>query len=217
MSINSMTVKDALQRANQAGRGSMRDLETLLKALAEGAVYDVYAGTPTSNLTPKAKGSWCLDTTNNVWYRAKGIANTDWVAIGEHGLTTAELTVLNVVEGTGAASRALVLDSSGDLTVPGAGDLDQAERLLAKITGEPNKLGVPAIWAKRRGVLARRAAAIKPAIVISLFINLSNLEAGTCLIRSNIAGCMLNGIPVTSTSALSFAILSYSGNLETSL
>ncbi len=124
MSVNSMTIRDALQHANQAGRGSNSALETVIKALAEGAVYERYAGTPTGNVTPKAKGTWCLDTTNNIWYRAKGIANTDWIAIGEHGLTAAELTVLNVVKGTGAASKALVLDSSGDLTVHGAIDLD---------------------------------------------------------------------------------------------
>ncbi|MGR3715871.1 MAG: lytic transglycosylase domain-containing protein [Thermohalobaculum sp.] len=35
---------------------------------------------------------------------------------------------------------------------------DQAERLLAKITGDRHKLGAPAIWAKRRELLARRAA-----------------------------------------------------------
>ena len=35
---------------------------------------------------------------------------------------------------------------------------DDAERLLAKITGDPHKLGSPALWAKRRGLLARRAA-----------------------------------------------------------
>jgi len=35
---------------------------------------------------------------------------------------------------------------------------DQAERLLARISGDRHKLGVPAIWAKRREALARRAA-----------------------------------------------------------
>ena len=35
---------------------------------------------------------------------------------------------------------------------------DQAERLLEKITGDRHKLGTPAIWAKRRELLARRAA-----------------------------------------------------------
>ena len=122
--INSMSIRDALQHANNAGRGSLSALETVIKALAEGAVYDVYAGNPTGNITPKAKGTWVLDTSNNIWYRAKGIAKTDWIAIGEHGLTAAELTVLNVVAGTGAASRAMVLDANGDLTVPGAVDLD---------------------------------------------------------------------------------------------
>jgi soluble lytic murein transglycosylase len=35
---------------------------------------------------------------------------------------------------------------------------DAAEALLAKITGERHKLGKPEIWARRRGILVRRAA-----------------------------------------------------------
>ena len=35
--------------------------------------------------------------------------------------------------------------------------LDDAETLLAAITGDRHKLGVPALWAQRRGVLARQA------------------------------------------------------------
>ena len=35
---------------------------------------------------------------------------------------------------------------------------DQAERLLVRISGDRHKLGTPATWAKRREVLARRAA-----------------------------------------------------------
>ncbi|MFQ5567594.1 MAG: hypothetical protein ACE5EU_14670, partial [Paracoccaceae bacterium] len=35
---------------------------------------------------------------------------------------------------------------------------DQAERLLARISGDRHKLGLPVIWASRREVLARRAA-----------------------------------------------------------
>ena len=116
--INSMSIRDANQHANNAGRGSLSALETVIKALAEGAVYDTYAGNPTGNVTPKAKGSWVLDTSSNIWYRAKALTNTDWVAIGEHGLTAAELTVLNVVAGVGAASRALVLDTSGRVSIP---------------------------------------------------------------------------------------------------
>ena len=124
MPIDALTIEQARQFANQAGRGSRRAVELALKALADGAVYDTYAGNPDSNLIPKATGSWCLDTTNNIWYRAKGLLNTDWIAIGEHGLTAAELTVLNVVAGTGAVSKALVLDSNGDVTIPGIVDLN---------------------------------------------------------------------------------------------
>ncbi len=36
--------------------------------------------------------------------------------------------------------------------------LDDAERLLARITGDAHKLGEPAVWAERRQSLARRAA-----------------------------------------------------------
>ena len=35
---------------------------------------------------------------------------------------------------------------------------DTAENLLARISGDPNKLGMPKLWAKRRAALARRAA-----------------------------------------------------------
>ncbi len=119
MSVNSMRIRDALQHANNAGRGSLSALETVIKALAEGAVYDTYAGNPTSNVTPKAKGTWILDTSNNIWYRAKALTNTDWVAIGTHGLTAAELAYLDgVTIGTGLASKALILDASGRVSIP---------------------------------------------------------------------------------------------------
>jgi soluble lytic murein transglycosylase len=36
--------------------------------------------------------------------------------------------------------------------------LDDAEKLLAAITADQDKLGVPKVWARRRGILARRAA-----------------------------------------------------------
>ena len=73
----------------------------------------------------------CLDTTNNIWYRAKALTNTDWIAIGEHGLTQAELTVLNVVAGVGTVSRAMVLDSSGDVEMPASGILGMSGEALA--------------------------------------------------------------------------------------
>lgn len=114
-----MTIGEARNQANQAARGKLSALNILLRSLANGEVYDTYAGNPTSNLTPKAKGAWALDTTNNIWYRAKGVANTDWVAIGTHGLTAAELAYVDgLTAGLGAASKALVLDANGRLTTP---------------------------------------------------------------------------------------------------
>ena len=151
---NAMTIAQALQFANQAQRGGLSALGSLLKGLSEGAVYDTYAGNPTSNLTPKAKGSWCLDTTNNIWYRAKALTNTDWIAIGEHGLTAAELTVLNVVAGTGAVSKALVLDSNGDVTIPGIVDLDGNVLATGEGSGITSGTGtVHKMFAQKQGEL----------------------------------------------------------------
>lgn len=168
MSITAMTVREALQHANVAGRGGLSALETVLKALAEGAVYDVYAGNPNGNLTPKAKGSWCLDTSSNIWYRAKGIANSDWIAIGEHGLTADELTVLNVVAGTGEASKALILDSNGDVTVPGAVDLDGNDMAVVATAGISGVAGSFGSSVVKIGTL----------IKTTIFIDLTGLEGG---------------------------------------
>lgn len=75
--------------------------------------YVENAGTPNAAVTPDFIGQWCLDTTNNVWYRAKGVVNTDWVLLGTFGLTEAEIEVLDgVVAGTPAASKAVVLNSA---------------------------------------------------------------------------------------------------------
>lgn len=38
------------------------------------------AGSPSTVLTPQYTGEIVLDTTNNTYYRAVGLANTDWVA-----------------------------------------------------------------------------------------------------------------------------------------
>ncbi len=165
---NAMTITQALQFANQAQRGGLSALGSLLKGLSEGAVYDTYAGNPTSNLTPRAKGSWALDTTNNIWYRAKGLANTDWIAIGEHGLTAAELTVLNVVAGTGAASKALVLDSSGDLTVPGEVQLQGNDMSVIATNGISGFAGAYGSSVIKTGTL----------IKTTIMIDLDGLEGG---------------------------------------
>jgi soluble lytic murein transglycosylase len=56
--------------------------------------------------------------------------------------------------------------------------LDAAEQLLAKITSERHKLGNPAIWAKRRGVLARRAARMGRAELAYVLASQHHLNAG---------------------------------------
>lgn len=74
-------------------------------------------GTPNGSITPDFKGQWCLDTTNNIWYRAKdNAANTDWVLLGDFGLTEAEIEVLDAVTaGVVAASKAVVVDANKDI------------------------------------------------------------------------------------------------------
>ena len=41
--------------------------------------YEENEGSPIGVITPKEIGDWCLDTTNNVWYRATGETSADWV------------------------------------------------------------------------------------------------------------------------------------------
>ena len=72
----------ARQHAMLAGRGSLSDLRTLLRALVDGAVYREYAGNPNSNIIPDSIGELCLDTTNDDWYRSNGLLTTDWVLVG---------------------------------------------------------------------------------------------------------------------------------------
>mgnify|MGYP003143040840 CR=1 FL=1 len=70
------------QLATAARRGDQKALGDVLAALAFGGGYASYAGNPSSNVTPARVGEFCLDTTNLVWYRATGLLNTNWVAMG---------------------------------------------------------------------------------------------------------------------------------------
>lgn len=72
--------------------------------LCDAIGYIENAGTPNAAVTPEFIGQKCLDTTNSVWYRAKGATNADWVVEG-----TAVNTA--VTAGTPAASKAAVFDS----------------------------------------------------------------------------------------------------------
>ena len=46
--------------------------------IAKFMVYTTYAGSPASNLVPTHIGQSCFDTTNEDFYLATGLANTDW-------------------------------------------------------------------------------------------------------------------------------------------
>lgn len=159
-----MNVLEARQHANQAGRGSLSSLSALFTSVINGEIFDTYAGNPTGNVTPRGIGSWVLDTTNNIWYRAKNSANTDWVAIGTHGLTAAELGYLDgITIGTGLASKALVLDASGRVSIPSV----LAVEAGAGITG-----GSGTIYASR----VQRIGGI---ITTSILIYLDGLSSST--------------------------------------
>lgn len=98
--------------------------------------YVENAGSPNSSLTPNFIGEWVLDTTNHVFYRAKGVVNTDWVLMGDFGLTEAEIEVLDgVTAGTGLAGKVIVLDSNGTVLLPAPLRYDINTTITAFATG----------------------------------------------------------------------------------
>ena len=110
-----MSSLSAQQAALAARRGDMKALGDVISAIAYGQAYLTRAGTPVSNITPDSIGQSCLDTTNGTWYKAKGLANTDWVVQGDPDLDLAELTVLDgATAGQSVVSKAVIIDSSGD-------------------------------------------------------------------------------------------------------
>ncbi len=83
--------------------------------------YIENAGTPNGSVTPDFVGQSCLDTTNSVWYRAKGTTNTDWVLLGLAGVSQAELAVLDGASNANSATgKAAILGTSGALTIAGS-------------------------------------------------------------------------------------------------
>jgi hypothetical protein len=50
-------------------------------AIAKRLVYIERAGTPASQIVPEFIGQWCYDTTDDDFYLATGLANTDWKQI----------------------------------------------------------------------------------------------------------------------------------------
>lgn len=114
--MGSISPVKARQHVSKGYSGDIRQMAMAVRKLVNGEVYTEYAGNPTSNVTPANAGEWCLDTTNNIFYRSKGTASTDWISIGTHGLTAAELAFLDgVTAGTVSASKAVVADASGQV------------------------------------------------------------------------------------------------------
>ncbi len=79
------------QLATAARRGDRKALGDVLAALSFGGGYVTNAGTPSSNLVPSRVGEFCLDTTGLVWYRATGLANTNWTAMSVRSIADFEV------------------------------------------------------------------------------------------------------------------------------
>ena len=98
--------------------------------------YTTNAGSPVGSVTPAFIGQVCYDTTNKDFYVATDTAaNTDWAAMAFPDLSPTELNILDgatataaeinyldiAALGTGAASKAVVLDGSGNYKMPDGG------------------------------------------------------------------------------------------------
>lgn len=95
--------------------------------IADSIGYIENAGTPVSVLTPDFIGQWCFDTTNGVYYRATGAANTAWARHGADA--NGNLRVTRVLQSQGAATS--------DATV-GPRTFTAAEILGGTIVRDPN-------------------------------------------------------------------------------
>lgn len=94
------------------------------EALCDALGYIENAGAP-SSVTPSFIGQWLFDTSGSQWYRAHGVSSGNWTPVGDNTLTAAELGFLDgATAGTGVASKAVVLGSSGEVAIPGEMSLD---------------------------------------------------------------------------------------------
>jgi len=55
-----------------------RELKKHWEKISNMFSYQTYAGDPTSNIVPRWIGDWCLDTTNDDWYRAISTEAAGW-------------------------------------------------------------------------------------------------------------------------------------------
>jgi len=98
------------------------------------------SGSPVSVVTPDYIGQEYFDTSGAVWWRTTTLVNTGWAPVTTTD-TAAELAVLHgVTAGTVTASKALVVDSSSNLT--GMGTITFADgKNLATGTTTGMKIG----------------------------------------------------------------------------
>ena len=58
-----------------------KEISIFYRKLAEHLSYHENAGSPSGSIVPRWIGDMCLDTTNDDWYKAYGLTNTDWKSI----------------------------------------------------------------------------------------------------------------------------------------
>lgn len=82
--------------------------------------YIENAGVP-SGVVPTFIGQRLFDTSNNTWYKSFGVSAGNWSAMGDPGLTAAELDVLDGALATNlVAGKAAITGTGGALTLGGA-------------------------------------------------------------------------------------------------
>lgn len=87
--------------------------------LADAIGYVTNAGVP-SAVVPDFIGQKLFDTSNSVFYIAFGTAAGEWIPMGLSTLSAAELAFLDGALATnGVASKAAIIDSAGQLVLPG--------------------------------------------------------------------------------------------------
>jgi len=103
--------------------------------------YTENAGAPAA-VVPKFIGERLFDTVAGAWYMSYGTAAGEWTPLGESGISAAELAVLNGASSTPTASKAVVADSAGAISLagnvaltPGAG-LSGAAKYVTSVTRE---------------------------------------------------------------------------------
>tara|TARA_R110000744_G_scaffold63234_8_gene130104 strand:+ start:471 stop:1466 length:996 start_codon:yes stop_codon:yes gene_type:complete len=171
------------QMSNAAGRGDNVALMNMLKGLQLGGGYAEYAGSPESNVTPERIGEWCLDTTNNLFYRAVGTANTDWTLVGSAATGNRSLQ-FNIFDDFHAAA----IDATDNWIVFNGGGTSAAS--AATVTAPEGKVDMISGTAGTAGVA--------DATVMSLILLAkgSLVSLGTTVMEARVSTSHINGATI---------------------